>query len=88
MVPVVHVGVQRTCDGRPATRRSLHSQPRNRTEVTTLRSARPARLSLRLPTVVDGRVRAAAWASLVAEILIIGTGGAVRLTGSGLGCPT
>ncbi len=33
-------------------------------------------------------VRAAAWASLVAEILLVGTGGAVRLTGSGLGCPT
>ena len=28
------------------------------------------------------------WLSLLAEILIIGTGGAVRLTGSGLGCPT
>ena len=29
-----------------------------------------------------------AWASLIANIAIIGTGGAVRLTGSGLGCPT
>jgi cytochrome c oxidase assembly protein subunit 15 len=41
-----------------------------------------------LPTRVDTRVRVAAWASLVSQILIIGTGGAVRLTGSGLGCPT
>jgi len=41
-----------------------------------------------LPAVVDRRVRIAAWASLVSQILIIGTGGAVRLTGSGLGCPT
>lgn len=41
-----------------------------------------------LPTKVDRRVRIAAWASLVSQILIIGTGGAVRLTGSGLGCPT
>lgn len=41
-----------------------------------------------LPTKVDRRVRVAAWASLVSQILIIGTGGAVRLTGSGLGCPT
>jgi heme a synthase len=41
-----------------------------------------------LPRVVDRRVRIAAWASLVSQILIIGTGGAVRLTGSGLGCPT
>lgn len=41
-----------------------------------------------LPERVDGRVRFFAWASLVSQILIIGTGGAVRLTGSGLGCPT
>jgi cytochrome c oxidase assembly protein subunit 15 len=41
-----------------------------------------------LPTRIDVRVRVAAWASLVSQILIIGTGGAVRLTGSGLGCPT
>lgn len=41
-----------------------------------------------LPSRVDTRVRVAAWASLVSQILIIGTGGAVRLTGSGLGCPT
>lgn len=42
----------------------------------------------RLPRVVDARVRGAAIASLVAQILIVLTGGAVRLTGSGLGCPT
>lgn len=41
-----------------------------------------------LPHAIDRRVRVAAWASLVSQILIIGTGGAVRLTGSGLGCPT
>ncbi len=41
-----------------------------------------------LPDTIDRRVRVAAWASLVSQILIIGTGGAVRLTGSGLGCPT
>jgi cytochrome c oxidase assembly protein subunit 15 len=41
-----------------------------------------------LPTRVDRRVRVFAWLSFVAEVLIIGTGGAVRLTGSGLGCPT
>ncbi|MEZ0580659.1 heme A synthase [Nocardioides sp. MH1] len=29
-----------------------------------------------------------AWANLVANVLIVVTGGAVRLTGSGLGCPT
>lgn len=41
-----------------------------------------------LPDRVDARVRFFAWASLVSQVLIIGTGGAVRLTGSGLGCPT
>lgn len=30
----------------------------------------------------------AVWANLVGQILIVGTGGAVRLTGSGLGCST
>lgn len=34
------------------------------------------------------RLRLFAWASLVSEILIVVTGGAVRLTASGLGCPT
>lgn len=33
-------------------------------------------------------LRVFAWMSFVAETLIIATGGAVRLTGSGLGCPT
>jgi cytochrome c oxidase assembly protein subunit 15 len=41
-----------------------------------------------LPSVVDTRVRVLAWATLITQILIVGTGGAVRLTGSGLGCPT
>jgi cytochrome c oxidase assembly protein subunit 15 len=36
----------------------------------------------------DAKIRFFAWASLISQILIIGTGGAVRLTGSGLGCPT
>ena len=33
-------------------------------------------------------LRSLAWATLVANIVIVVTGGAVRLTGSGLGCPT
>ncbi|MDQ4500972.1 COX15/CtaA family protein [Sinomonas sp. ASV322] len=41
-----------------------------------------------LPTEVDARVRALAAASLVGQIVLIVTGGAVRLTSSGLGCPT
>jgi len=36
----------------------------------------------------DRFVRVLGWASLVANIGIVVTGGAVRLTGSGLGCPT
>ena len=41
-----------------------------------------------LPSAIDTRIRVVAWLSLVSEIVIVGTGGAVRLTGSGLGCPT
>ncbi len=41
-----------------------------------------------LPDRVDGRIRLFAWLSFIAETTIIATGGAVRLTGSGLGCPT
>jgi cytochrome c oxidase assembly protein subunit 15 len=41
-----------------------------------------------LPDRVDRRIRLFAWLSFIAEVLIIATGGAVRLTGSGLGCPT
>ena len=41
-----------------------------------------------LPSAIDARIRVVAWLSLVSEIVIVGTGGAVRLTGSGLGCPT
>lgn len=54
-------------------------------------SARPNVLSRAwrwLPRVVDRRVIAMAWATLVVQIGIVGTGGLVRLTGSGLGCPT
>lgn len=36
----------------------------------------------------ESRLRLLVWASLVSQILIVVTGGAVRLTGSGLGCPT
>jgi len=41
-----------------------------------------------LPDRVDTRIRVFAWLSFAAQTIIIGTGGAVRLTGSGLGCPT
>lgn len=45
-------------------------------------------MSTLLPTEVNGWVRATAWASLLCNALLIVSGGAVRLTGSGLGCPT
>lgn len=38
------------------------------------------------PLVVRAPLRVLAWLSFLAEVIIIGTGGAVRLTGSGLGC--
>jgi heme a synthase len=49
----------------------------------------PARLRARLmPTEITSWTRLLAWANLVLQGVIVGTGGAVRLTGSGLGCPT
>jgi cytochrome c oxidase assembly protein subunit 15 len=41
-----------------------------------------------LPDRVDRKVRVFAWLSLIFQVLLIATGGAVRLTASGLGCPT
>ena len=46
------------------------------------------RIAKWLPTRIDRRVRVIAWIYLIAQILLVGTGGLVRLTGSGLGCPT
>ncbi|MBX3091254.1 MAG: heme A synthase [Cryobacterium sp.] len=40
------------------------------------------------PRELTRRARGFAWASLATEIIIVGTGGSVRLTASGLGCPT
>ena len=42
----------------------------------------------RLPVSVDNRVRRLAVLSLIGQIVLVVTGGAVRLTASGLGCPT
>lgn len=41
-----------------------------------------------LPTRITGWTKVIAWATLISNTLIILTGGAVRLTASGLGCPT
>lgn len=56
--------------------------------ITPARRGPLARVRDWLPDRVDRRVRVAAWATLVVQIGIVGTGGLVRLTGSGLGCPT
>ena len=42
----------------------------------------------RLPVAVDNTIRRLAVLSLVGQIVLVVTGGAVRLTASGLGCPT
>jgi len=43
--------------------------------------------AVEVPDVTPSRaLRVLAWLSFAAEVIIIGTGGAVRLTGSGLGC--
>ncbi|MFF1633136.1 heme A synthase [Leifsonia sp. NPDC058248] len=46
------------------------------------------RITAWLPDRVDVRLRVIAWVYLVAQIVLVGTGGLVRLTSSGLGCPT
>jgi cytochrome c oxidase assembly protein subunit 15 len=59
------------------------------TTETPTRSAEPVQGFWRLvPEPSLDVVRAWAWASVVANIGIVVTGGLVRLTGSGLGCPT
>lgn len=45
-------------------------------------------MTSRLPVTVDKTVRRLAVLSLIGQTLLIVTGGAVRLTSSGLGCPT
>jgi len=47
-----------------------------------------SRLTDGLPQSVTRSVRAWAWTTWVVQVLIVVTGGAVRLTASGLGCPT
>ena len=57
-------------------------------QTTTTAPGIRQRFWLWLPDTVDRRVIAAAWATLVVPIGIVGTGGLVCLTGSGLGCDT
>ena len=46
------------------------------------------RLTSKLPVTVDTTVRRLAVLSLIGQTVLVVTGGAVRLTASGLGCPT
>ncbi|XAS69165.1 COX15/CtaA family protein [Micrococcaceae bacterium Sec5.7] len=47
-----------------------------------------SRITSKLPVTVDSTVRRLAMLSLIGQTLLVVTGGAVRLTASGLGCPT
>ena len=47
-----------------------------------------SRIRCRLPHGVNRAIRVLAWLSFITEVAIVGTGGAVRVTDSGLGCPT
>ncbi len=59
-------------------------------EATAPRTIRDAARSLyeRLPSRIGRGTRVIAWLVLVSNIVIVGTGGLVRLTGSGMGCET
>ncbi|WP_347038432.1 hypothetical protein AAHB37_18265 [Glutamicibacter halophytocola] len=54
---------------------------------TTVKNPASLARRLRLPTRLDRKVTVLAWCSFVAQVLVIATGGAVRLTSSGLGPP-
>jgi cytochrome c oxidase assembly protein subunit 15 len=58
------------------------------TDTDARRAGLVTRLYERLPGRLGRGIRVFAWLSLLSHVLIVGTGGAVRLTGSGLGCPT
>lgn len=56
---------------------------------TTARGSGSGRsLASRLPARVGRSTRVLAWLVLVSNVVIVGTGGLVRLTGSGMGCET
>lgn len=58
------------------------------TQTTPRSPALPRRVWGWFPQAVSRPVRVLAWLSLILQVGLIGTGGAVRLTASGLGCPT
>lgn len=58
------------------------------TKVAASTTATGRLISARLPTEINTVIRRLTVASLIGQTVLIVTGGAVRLTGSGLGCPT
>ncbi|TXS13077.1 heme A synthase, partial [Streptomyces sp. ms191] len=73
----------------------MHKQPPTMVPVPNVTRADAAQAVRNPLAFIAGRwtpaprtVRRAALAALVMAVLIVVTGGAVRLTGSGLGCPT
>ncbi|GAA1932043.1 COX15/CtaA family protein [Microbacterium aoyamense] len=55
---------------------------------TAARPGMPTRLWRRLPDRVGRAARVLAWLVLISNVVIVATGGLVRLTGSGMGCET
>ncbi len=56
--------------------------------MTVLRQLFAAFQKVWMPTEITPLVRRLAWASVISQVAIVATGGAVRLTESGLGCDT
>lgn len=56
-------------------------------ESATTRISPSSRFWRRLPDKVGTGTRVLAWLVLISNVVIVGTGGLVRLTGSGMGCP-
>jgi heme a synthase len=54
----------------------------------TATDVRPVPAKTRLPRTVGRAARVLAWLVLISNVVIVGTGGLVRLTGSGMGCST
>jgi len=79
-------GCQGACGNDPATA-NLDLVVVTSRFITRLRDIRD-RFVAWLPATIERRVRVFAWLSLAIQLLIVLTGGAVRLTDSGLGCPT
>lgn len=61
---------------------------RGKANMNSLQDSPSSGSSKLMPSLITPWTRLCAWATLIVQIGIIGTGGLVRVTGSGLGCPT